>query len=416
MDGAPTARPGADERVTLATILAYADHHAPALLVARSGRARAEAARVAASPILPSNPEVSFGVGPRRDASGNAVEIEASLMQSIEIAGERGLRRDAAERLGELTGAEIEEARWLVHCDVHAAFHRSLIEQERARLAERVVEFQEDVLRVVERQISVGEAAPLTLRLAQAEVGQARQVLVGARQAFLGSRIRLAQLAGWPVASPPLPEGAVQIPSELPPFEQLSALARERLPSLRAYALRVREAEARGAVAEREVWPRPSLGVQYRREGHGGGGPATDVLMGVVSLPIPSFRTNQGERARARADVTVAEAELEAKLRVVDGEIAEALSEVTAAAERTRAYGTEILPRFEENLTLLRRSFELGEIDILALSTGRERFLRIQSDALEAQLDTFVALARLERAVGVDLWHDDDTHDHGNTP
>jgi outer membrane protein TolC len=80
---------------------------------------------------------------------------------------------------------------------------------------------------------------------------------------------------------------------------------------------------------------------------------------------------------------------------------------VAAAAQRTRAYGTEILPRFEENLTLLRRTFELGEIDILALSTGRERFLRIQSDALSSQLDYFVALAGLERVVGVDLWRDD---------
>jgi cobalt-zinc-cadmium efflux system outer membrane protein len=94
-------------------------------------------------------------------------------------------------------------------------------------------------------------------------------------------------------------------------------------------------------------------------------------------------------------------------LRLLEGQVTEAHSEVVAAAQRANAYGTEILPRFEENLTLLQRSFELGEIDILALSTGRERFLRIQSDALAAQLDYFVALAGLERVVGVDLWHDD---------
>jgi len=99
---------------------------------------------------------------------------------------------------------------------------------------------------------------------------------------------------------------------------------------------------------------------------------------------------------------------------LLEGQIAEARSEVVAAAARTRAYGTEILPRFEENLTLLRRSFELGEIDILALSTGRERFLRIQSDALGAQQDYFVALAGLERVVGVDLWRDD--HHEESTP
>ena len=45
-----------------------------------------------------------------------------------------------------------------------------------------------------------------------------------------------------------------------------------------------------------------------------------------------------------------------------------------------------------------------------ALSVARERFLRIQNDAFGAQLDYFVALAALERVVGIDLWND--VHDH----
>ena len=120
-----------------------------------------------------------------------------------------------------------------------------------------------------------------------------------------------------------------------------------------------------------------------------------------------------GIKLPVQVTLTVAEAELGATRRLLDGQIAEARSEVVAAAERTKAYGTEILPRFEENLTLLRRSFELGEIDILALSTGRERFLRIQSDALLAAQDYFTALAGLERVVGIDLWTDD--HHDTNT-
>ena len=408
----PIPDPAAGSEVSLGGILAFADQRSPVLTVARSTRSRAEAARVAASILLPTNPEVSVAAGPRLGLSGTGVDVDVTLMQQIQIAGERGARIDAAAALRDLTDAEIEQIRWAVHCDVHAAFHRALVEQERARLAERVVTFQQEVLRVVERQISAGEAAPLALRLAQAEVAQAQQVLVAAQQALLASRIRLGQLSGWPVASPPMPAGAVDSPRDAPPLERLSAVARERLPSLRAGAARIREADARAALADREAWPRPSVGVQYRREGN----PTSEGarVMGVVSIPIPSFQMNQGERARARADVTVAEAELDAAQRLLDGQIAEARSEVVAAAARTRAYGTEILPRFEENLTLLRRSFELGEIDILALATGRERFLRIQSDALGAQQDYFVALAGLERVVGVDLWRDD--HHEETTP
>lgn len=403
----PPSDPKGSGSVSLGGMLAYADLHSPVLVVARSTRSRAEAARVAASPLLPANPEVTVAVGPRFGRTGTGVDIDIALMQQLEIGGERGVRFDAADRMRDLTDAEIEQIRWLVHCDVHAAFHRALVEQERVRLADRVVIFQQEVLRVVERQIAAGETAPLTLRLAQAEFAQADQVRLATQQGFLVSRIRLAQLAGWPVSTPPMPAGTADTPREPPSAERLLAVARERLPSLRAGTARIREAQARAVVADRESWSRPSVGAQYRREGSTGNEGRTDIVMGVVSVPIPSFQTNQGARAQARAEATVAVAELNAARQLLDGQIAEARSEVVAATQRTRAYGTEILPRFEENLTLLRRSFELGEIDILALSTGRERFLRIQSDAIGAQLDYFVALAGLERVVGVDLWHDD---------
>lgn len=397
----------AQQQVSLGELLAFADRHSPLLAVARSTRSRAEAARVAASLLLPANPELTIAAGPRMGPAGRGLDLELGLMQQVQIAGERGLRKDAAERLREVTDAEIEQMRWAVHCDVHATFHRALVEQERARLAERVVTFQVEVLRVVERQIAAGETAPLTLRLARAEVGQARQVLVAAQQAALSARIRLAQLAGWSVTSPPEPAGTFDSPQEPPTLQQLGAAARQALPSLRTGAARIREAKARAELADREAWPRPALGVQYRREGNPGTEGTYDILMGVLSVPIPSAQLNQGERARARADVVVAEAELSSAKQLLDGDIAQARSEVAAAALRTQAYGSEILPRFEENLTLLRRSFELGEIDILALSTGRERFLRIQSDALIALQDYFVALAGLERVVGIDLWEDD---------
>ncbi|HEX2881175.1 MAG TPA: TolC family protein, partial [Polyangiaceae bacterium] len=364
----PVPIPTAEGSVSLGGILAYADKHSPLLKVARSTRSRAEAARVGASILLPVNPELTVAAGPRFVQSDTGIDLEVTLMQQLQIAGQRGARIDVADRLRDLTNAEIEQMRWAVHCDVHAAFHKALVDEERSRLAERVVTFQKEVLSVVERQIAAGETAPLSLRLAQAEVAQAEQVLVGARQAFLASRIRLAQLSGWPAATPPTPGGSVDAPRDPPSLAQLAAVAQKELPSLRAAVARVREAEARTTLAGRDGWPDPSLGVQYKRESNPGTDP-TNIVMGVVSLPVPIFQTNQGERARAKAEVTVAEAEFGAAQQLLDGQIAEARSEVLAAAQRSRAYGGEILPRFEENLTLLRRSFELGEIDILALST-----------------------------------------------
>lgn len=407
----PTPNPAQGTDVSLAGILAYADQHSPILAVARATRSRAEAARVAAAVVLSTNPELTAALGPRLSAAGTGLDVQLSLMQQLQVGGERGAREQAAERTGQLTDAEIEEVRWAVHCDVHAAFHRALVEREQLGLAARVVAFQQEVLRAVERQISAGETAPLTLRLAQAEVAQSEQVQVAAEQAYLAARLRLAQLSGWPAAAPPEPGGNVDTPREPPSLQSLTQVAGERQPNLRSAAARIQWAAAQLDVADREGSIRPSVGVQYQHEGSRAPEGSTNIVLGVVSLPIPVFARNQGDRATARAELSVARAEFGAVQQLLAGRIAEARSEVVAAAKRTRTYGTEILPRFEENLTLLRRSFELGEIDIMALSTGRERFLRIQNDALLAQRDYFVALAGLERIVGVDLWHDDHEKD-----
>jgi outer membrane protein, heavy metal efflux system len=250
------------------------------------------------------------------------------------------------------------------------------------------------------------------LRLAQAEVAQAEQELAAVEQSFLASRIRLGQLAGWPAATPPMPAGSVDPAREPPAAAELLRIARERLPSLRLGAARVHAAQAQVALAAGDKNWHPSIGAQYGRDGDVTNEGVSHSVMGIVSVPFAGTPSSQGQIAAARAELTVAQAQLVAQQRLLDAEIAAAHSEVVAATRRTRAYGTEILPRFEENLTLLRRSFELGEIDILALSAGRERFLRIQSDALTAQLDYFVALADLERVVGVDLWRDDHHEEH----
>lgn len=401
--GVASPDPVRTRTVSLAELLTYADEHSPQLVVARSARGVADAARVAASPLLPANPELAAGVGPRYGISGIGVDADVSLSQRLYIAGERGRRLEAAKRYGELTGAAIEQARWAVHCDIHAAFQRALVLHERALLAERVLAFQENVLRVVQGQVKAGNVSPLMLRLAEAEVAQAKQALLAAQQTLLVSRIQLALLSGWPAANPPEPRGALVPPEDPPPYPELVATARANLPVLRTREAAVREADARVKVARREVWPQPSIGVQYRREGNPTAEGPYNIVLGTLAFTIPSFQTNQGERALARARAGVARAEQAATLTLLDAQIAEAHSAVVAAAKRVRSYGSEILPRFEENLGLLRRSFELGEIDMLSLLIGRERFLKIQSDALDTYVDYFVALANLERTVGIDF-------------
>jgi len=400
----------AAQEVSLYEILAYAEQHSPALLVAQTTRARAEAAYVAASALLPSNPELSVAAGPLLGQSGTGIGVHASLMQQVHIAGERGLHMATANQSLRLADAEIQQARWEIFCNIRETFYMALLAYERLKLAQHVFNFHSEILRVVERHIAVGETPPLSLWVGQAETAQARQEFVASQQAFWAARLQLAQLSGWPAQNPPAPKGLLGGPVALPSQESLVEMAHQHLPVLQVASAKLQQAQARLALAKRNVWPQPSVGLQYQYEGTRSDTPragmmGATMLMGALSFSIPSFQTNQGERALSQAEATLSQAELHASHKLLYGRIAQLRSEVLAAEERTRAYGADILPRFEETLLLLRRAFELGEIDILSLSAGAKRLLDIRQDALNAQHDYFLALINLERNVGVGISH-----------
>ncbi|ACY16809.1 outer membrane efflux protein [Haliangium ochraceum DSM 14365] len=407
----PLPDPAAGGAVSLDQMLAFADRQAPALAVARARLELGYAAVRGAAPLLSENPEVSISAGPRHSAEGTFTDLGVSLSQRLELGGERGLRREAARHVQARVEAELDEARWDVHREVHAAFHRALVARERLAAADRVLAFQERLVDIARRRLQAGDVSPLAVRVAEGELSQTRVTRVGVAQRYLRARLELGALAGWPAAHPPEPAGALDEPREPPDFAHLVEVARGHQPRLRSLHAARLEAEARARAADRDAWPEPSVGIELMREG-GPAGMEETVVLGTLSLALPVAQRNQQARAQARAELRVAEAEGNAFGSQLGIRIEQHRTAVVAAAAQVRGYAREILPMFEENLRLIQRAFELGEIDILQVSVARERFLRIQSDALDAYTDYFDAVAELEAAIGADLWPDEQ-HEHG---
>lgn len=399
----PLPDPAQGGPVSLARMLAFADRHAPRLQVARERMRLGDAAIAGADPLLPDNPNVAVAVGPGMNSDQNHVDFQASVSQRIEVAGERGLRLEAAERTRERLRAELDEARWETHRDVHATFHRALVARERLEAAERLLAFQERLLEIAQARLRAGDVSALQVRLAEGELSQSRVARIAAAQAYSRVKLQLGALAGWPAGNPPEPAGELDEPRDPPSARALIESARTHQPRLRTLQAARDEAEARSRSADRDAWPEPSIGIQVNRENYVQNPPETQVL-GVLSVPIPLFQRNQGARATAQAEAHIANAEQEAFGLQLLTLIEQNRTAVAAAAAQLRTYGGEILPTFEENLRLLQRAFELGEIDILQVSVAREQFLRIQTNALDAYVDYFQAVADLETTIGADLW------------
>lgn len=400
--------------VSLQTILAHADEHAPRMLVSRAQTERGQAAVDGAAVVLQANTIAGAAAGPRISQGERGVDFQVWLRQPIEIAGERKQRRQTATKLQERTTKELQETQWLVHREVHAAFHTALVARERWELVDKILVSTEELLSVAERRLQAGDISPLAVRLANGELAQARQASLTAERGYRSAQLELAEVAGWPPDTLPEPLGELDEPRSAPPVEGLLQLALQQHPGLAARASAVEEAKARVRLEDREAWPEPSLGVTYTRESLPVVRVNEHIVQGIMTLPIPFSQRNQEGRARARAELAIREADQQAFRQALQARLIRAATAVDADANRIAAYGTEILPAFESNLALLRRAFELGEVDLLQVLVARERLLRIQQDALTAHQDYYRDVAALEAEVGTEVWPDEH-HEHGDS-
>lgn len=392
-----------EREVSLAEMLTFAEQNAPSTEISARRRGYAEAARAAADPLLRGNPTLELGIGPRFGGAGNQdFDFLTTLGQPVEIAGQRGLRLRAATRMGERLDAETSMTRWEIRREVILAYRSAVVARERVVATEGIVRFTGEMLVISRRRLAAGDATVIDVRVAETDLAQAQQSKLAAEQELRTARVRLAEVTGWAIETPPSVPAGLGPLGAIPTLAAVMDLAQDRHPELRARRAMVSEAHARVELADREAWPMPVLGMQVAREG-AAGSPANYIVLGTLGLPLPFWQLNQGERARRRVDEDVAQAEERATVRALQARIARAHAELVAAGERLSLFTSNVIPPFEESLALLRRGFEAGEISLLNIAVARERFFAARRDALAAYADYYRAFAELEFAAGSEL-------------
>lgn len=387
---------------TLAKLLEYARTQAPNMLVADGSLALAEAEVVAARQVQPTNPTISLGLGQRRQAGGVGLEAQVTIEQQVEIAGQRRKRREAARRFKDLTRLGIDVTEREVHVQVHRSFERALLAEARQALAVRVVEIDKELLSMAQRRVEVGAESSFVLELAQARLILSKNAVTAATTRVEVTRLALAQVSGW--QGEVLPTGSLDRPQKIDNKPALLESALKSNPVLQRAKARIDVARARVEVAKREAWPSPSIGVSYTHEGAtstpGNTNPASDIWMGTVSLPLPTFARNQGTIARQRSALRLEEARGRATWIQFESTVATAVAQMNSSAARVDALEREVVPAFERSLAALRRAYEVGELEFFKVAQAREQLLTARREALSARAEYYDAFSEVERWVG----------------
>jgi len=381
----------AQEALTLEQALSLARERAPAVLFARARIEEARGRLSAASAIR--NPEVEAAAGGAISGEPRSAKVDAGFLQDVELGGRRSSRIDVARAEMTSSIAEADDVLRRAQREVAAAFFRGLQAQERLALLAGAERIAEDTLEAARRRHESGDVALLDVNVARAAAARARSDVHGARSHLAASLAELRVLLGFSSEEQVRLDGKISTPRRFD-LEDLLEKAVER-PDVRALQSELDAANAGLRLGQALSWPELGLGAVYQRE------EGQDFLLGAVRLSLPVFDRGEGVRAEARARAGRLTQELDARRRAVRIEVRAAFEIYDQQRAAVEELERDALGVVEENETLSKESYDVGQISLIELLLVRRQMLEIRSDHLSRLLDAAIASADLEASAGV---------------
>jgi len=398
-EAAPCSR-----RVTRANVVQCA---LAASLVVKSERQELEASearKVAVSPLLPSNPVLSLSAGRRTIPSAEATNWYATLGQEIEIAGQRGVRRDAAQAAVEAQSKRVLLSRRETAALAWAAFFEAVAAREEQRLADRLTAATQAVSIAASARAEKGLIPPVDADIADATTVRVLQVKLAADRRVGQGQALLVSLLGLDPA-----RGGLGVEGELMPvggvdeaLATYSGRAVEERPEVLVLEAERKAFERRADAFRRTRIPNLTVSLFVQNDGFN-----ERVLGAGVAFPIPLpgnvGRTYIGEIAEAEANARRAVTDRERVQREIRLEAATAAQVFQSRAKEVQAFSQERVTRAETSLLSLGQEVESGRLAVRDAVVAQQALIELLRANVEARRAWCLASVDLARALGVPL-------------
>jgi cobalt-zinc-cadmium efflux system outer membrane protein len=385
-----TIAPGS--ALTIPQLLALAQRHNPTRAVFDANR-RAAAAHVTQARAW-DNPETEIDLGRARTTEGDHLTIGGvSIRQRIPWPGKRSARINAAQAEHEVTESETRSLQLDLAGEVMATALDLALDQQALDQSQAGLTNARQILGIVEKRLSAGEATKADLLRARVDVLQAEQSSAALVSDLAAARASLNALCGGV-----LPEGiTIQVALDHLPAterEQAVATAQAKHPEFQRLLALLRQRQSEVARERSAAYPDLTIGVTGAKD--------TDSRSLGVSLGIdvPLWNQNQGGIESARAEVDRAQAELAVQRAKVLREVDAAWRAYDQARTQTQRYTREIRPAAQDALRLALSSYQAGESSLLDLLDARRTAQGVESAVLDAVRQVHAARVRLDLVTG----------------
>ena len=307
-----------------------------------------------------SNPVIEGGMSlkerPAEEPGDRFRNHRISLSQSVEIAGQRGLRIKAAESSTERTRQDIRDLETTLRSDIKDAFAEAVFRRDNVTLSKEYLKLQEELAELVGEKYAAGDAAALEINLSQVELARAQKETITADTAYDNALLVLKNLIGFSETAAIALEGMLASGKlALPLREDLLKRATDR-PDIKSSEAEVKKLQSEEALIRREAIPNITWSIFRDRDESRNEWGAT------LGISIPLFDRKQGERIESKVRLSQARIRSGGLKRSAEKEINISYTTALSSLRELDLLRKAVLNRTRENLDLLQFAFKEGKI------------------------------------------------------
>lgn len=363
----------------------------------KAARARAEAA--AQTPKL-------VGALPDPMLMGGLDHLPVSLMgadysvqvqQDFPLSRVRGNRARSAQRQAEVARAQVDTASLDVEAEALRAYLMLCEAQRMKAVTAELRALAGQVRAAVQARVAATQATLSEAVRADLDVARLDGELEALDREAVGAWAMTQAAMGRKDRSRPVPQAELTTITEPPPeVNELVAAAIERRPELAQMRAAVEVARANADVMSSMYWPMAFVRVGFARTMSDGPGV---MAMAGISLPLWRGKLSAGSE-EARAMNRMAQADVEAMVTMISGQVATDREKVVAAQARFVAMRDRVLPLSKQSVSLSLIAYSAGQIPLVSVLDAVRAQGETQMDAARAGVQLDAAWIELGRATG----------------
>jgi len=361
-----------------------------------AAEARVRQAKALSQPSL----DVDVDLQPKLlDLKGSG-ESYVGLSQMLDFPGKRNVRGKIASREADAFRADADLLKLDIRFQVQEAFFRLLLAHEILRYAEQDRDLSRDFLKRATIKFEAGDVAEMEVVRARVEAAKASNAVRVAENELRMARARLNVALSRRPTDPLEIQAAFGKEGPSQSAIDLTGRALEARPELRRVRYEIEKERLREKLGYLSYLPDPVIGVS--RHQLAGEAMSWDLTL---SLPVPLFfwQPKAGEIAEAQAARRALEERANALIREISLEVEQSRAEAQNAAGQIVLFEREILAQAEDAYEKFLFSYQQGEIGGIELIEARRTLLEARRSYAEVLYTFNVALAALEKSVGVPL-------------